>query len=121
MNIAFFLAAALAVFWTLVHVIIGGRQCERLLAADEHVSPVVRETMLLCWHMVSGFLFLTSAFLFIGAIGYPSFGVAGSVMAGVTALIGLLQAPIRKTSYAALPQGWLFVPVAVLGIWGFMG
>ncbi|MEQ9693505.1 hypothetical protein [Shimia sp. SDUM112013] len=121
MNFALFLAAALAGLWAAVHAVMGGRECAKPLSTDEHVLPIVRETMLLCWHLVTGFLVLTSLFLFFGALGNEGLGAAGTAMAGCVAVIGLLIVPIRKNSYAKLPQGWLFVPVAFLGLWGLMG
>ncbi|KJZ24212.1 hypothetical protein [Tritonibacter mobilis] len=53
MNVFLLSAAALAAVWTLVHGIVGGRQSARPLAADQQLIPVVRETVLLCWHLVT--------------------------------------------------------------------
>ena len=42
MNVFLLSAAALAAVWTLVHGIVGGRQCARPLAADQQLIPVIR-------------------------------------------------------------------------------
>lgn len=103
-------AAALAALWMLVHAFAGGRECARPLAREQQLPDAVRETMLLCWHMVTGFLGLMALFLFLGAVGAIGMAQEGIFMAAVAALVGLL-----------LPQGWLFVPVAGLGAWGLWG
>ncbi|MDC0656986.1 hypothetical protein N6L27_03130 [Leisingera sp. SS27] len=111
-------AAALAALWMLVHAVAGGRECARPLAQDRQLPDAARETMLLCWHMVTGFLGLMALFLFLGARGAAGMALAGTAMAAVAALIGLLLPLLRRAGYRLLPQGWLFVPVAGLGAWG---
>mgnify|MGYP001597571933 CR=1 FL=1 len=120
LSISILCAAILAGIWALVHLIIGGRQVERSLAADRSLEPVVRETMLYCWHLVTGFLMLMTVFLGLGAWGNLEMALAGTLMATSTAAIGIVLAPMRKISYVLLPEGWLFVPIAVLGCWGLM-
>ena len=121
MNVFLLSAAALAAVWTLVHGIVGGRQCARPLAADQQFIPVVRETVLLCWHLVTGALALMALFLCLGAFGRTDMALAGILLAAVTAGIGIAWPPLRGVSYGVLPQWWLFVPVVLLGAWGLWG
>lgn len=121
LSISILCAAILAGIWALVHLIIGGRQIERSLSSDQSLEPVVRETMLYCWHLVTGFLILMTVFLGLGAWGNETMALAGTLMATSTAMTGIVLAPMRKISYAMLPQGWLFVPIAALGSWGLLG
>ncbi|UWQ35916.1 hypothetical protein K3552_10245 [Leisingera aquaemixtae] len=114
-------ASLLAALWTGVHAIIGGRECAAPLARDRQLPDAVRETTLLCWHLVTGCLGLMAVFLFAGARGSAEMALAGTSMAAVIAATGLLMPPLRRVKYGLLPQGWLFVPVAALGAWGLWG
>ena len=79
---------------------------------------MVRDTAYLCWHMVSVALALMAALFLLGAWVSPHYAVAGTLLAGGFALVGVgLPLAIRQR-YAVLPQGWLFVPVVALGLWG---
>ncbi len=98
MNVFILSAAALAAVWTLVHGIVGGRQCARPLAADKRLIPVVRETVLLCWHLVTGALALMALFLCLGAFGRTDMALAGILLAAVTAGIGIAWPPLRGVS-----------------------
>lgn len=118
MQWSFLGASALAGLWMIVHAFIGGRECARPLAQDRQLPDTVRETMLLCWHMVTGFLGLMALFLLLGARGAEGMALAGTAMAAAAAAVGLLLPPLRRATYGLLPQGWLFVPVAALGAWG---
>ena len=89
-------AAALAAVWALVHALVGGRECERPLAAEEELPEVVRETMLLCWHLVTGFLGLMALFLWLGAQGRTDLALAGLLMALSAAAIGLVFPLLRR-------------------------
>ncbi|UWQ30116.1 hypothetical protein K3555_07265 [Leisingera sp. M527] len=114
-------ASALAALWMGVHACIGGRECAVPLAQDRQLPDVVRETTLFCWHLVTGYLGLMALFLFLGARGSADMALAGTALAAVTAAIGIVVPPLRRTGYGLLPQGWLFVPVAALGGWGLWG
>ncbi|KIC19127.1 MULTISPECIES: hypothetical protein [unclassified Leisingera] len=121
MQWSFLAAALLAALWMIVHAFVGGRECARPLAQDRQLPDVVRETTLLCWHLVTGCLALMALFLFLGARGYDGLALAGTAMAAMMAMVGLLLPPLRRAGYGLLPQGWLFVPVAALGAWGLAG
>ncbi|MBY6065303.1 hypothetical protein KUW17_01005 [Leisingera aquaemixtae] len=121
MQWSFLAAAFLAALWMIVHAFVGGRECARPLAQDRQLPDVVRETTLLCWHLVTGCLGLMALFLFLGARGAEGMAVAGTAMAAMMAAVGLLLPPLRRARYGLLPQGWLFVPVAALGAWGLAG
>lgn len=121
MQWSFLAASLLAALWMLVHAVAGGRECARPLAQDRQLPDVVRETTLLCWHLVTGCLGLMALFLFLGARGSEGLALAGTAMAAMMAAVGLLLPPLRRAGYGLLPQGWLFVPVAALGAWGLWG
>lgn len=114
-------ASALAGLWTGVHAIVGGRECAVPLAQDRNLPQVVRETNLLCWHLVTGYLALMALFLLLGALGSADMALAGVLMGAVTAAIGVLTPVLRRVSYSVVPQGWLFVPIALLGGWSLWG
>ena len=67
------------------------------------MSEVVRETMLLCWHLVSGYL--AQMALFLGARGQPGLALAGLMMATATVAIGVSFPLLRGKTYRLLPQG----------------
>ena len=69
------------------------------------MSEVVRETMLLCWHLVSGYLAQMALFLFLGARGQPGLALAGLMMATATVAIGVSFPLLRGKTYRLLPQG----------------
>lgn len=121
MNIYLTGAAGIAALWTVVHAVIGGRESERVLSKDTHLPALVRETMLLCWHMVTAFLGLMAVFLWFGAKGAEQMALAGLLMALAASGVGIVLAPLRGLSYRLLPQGWMFVPIAALSAWALWG
>lgn len=120
--IAFFAAAGLSALWAGVHLVLGGRQVAGPLRAtsDAALDPMARDTAWLCWHFVTGALILM-ALLFLGAALGGATGLSATALAATFALAGLILPPLMGQSYRVLPQGWLFVPVAALGLWGMLG
>ncbi len=114
-------AAILSGLWAGVHTFVGGRECERPLAADETLAPVVRETMRMCWHMITGVLILMAVFFAAAYFEVAGFALAGTALALVFVVAGVGFAPLNGLSYRLVPQGWLFVPVLALGLWGLVG
>lgn len=107
-------AAALSALWALVHTFVGGRKvAEPLKAAELEVMP--KEVMLLCWHFVTGLLVLHAAFWVLALAN--AFWVAPATLTAIMiSCIGVAGPPLRGQSYAVVPQGWLFVPIAAIGI-----
>jgi hypothetical protein len=117
----FLAAAALSALWTVVHLFMGGAQVAGPLRQSRDLPAMVRDTAYLCWHLVSITLAIMAGLLLAAGLGAS--GAAGLAMAGVAlaagfAAIGILLPLGIGAGYARLPQGWLFVPVAGLGLWG---
>lgn len=111
-------AAFLSLLWTLVHVVLGGAQVERPLARAP-LPAAVRETAVMVWHMISAVLIVLTGLLGWAAwSGDGTAAVAGGLLAAALCLSGLGTALLRRTGFALLPQGWLFLPVAALAFAG---
>lgn len=109
----------MAGLWLAVHLVAGGAQVVRPLRASTDLDPVVRDTQYLCWHFTSAALAAIAAFFLIAAwFGSAAFAGAGVILSAAIAVTGLVLTPLIGQSYASLPQGWLFVPVGLLGAAG---
>jgi hypothetical protein len=94
----------------------GGKEIMRPALGPSGLSPVVRDTLYICWHYTTVSIAMIAA-LFIWA------GVSLNMMAAATAtalatafsLVGIALVLRQGARYRDLPQGWLFVPVAGLG------
>ena len=120
-SLYFWLAGASSAVWFAVHFFIGGRDIARPLMQARAIDPVVRHTQYLCWHFTSVTIATMAGFFFWSAYSEISaFAAAATVLAlgfvvvGVGLVIGL------KESHFKLPQGWLFLPVAGLGLFGLL-
>jgi len=100
-----------------LHLWLGGREVARPLLSTEGLLPVVRYTTYYCWHLVTIVLYMM-------AIGFgASAFLSGSrllvaflaVTAAAFSLWGFALVAIHRRSLAELPQGLLFLPVAVFG------
>jgi len=119
--LAFALAAALSTAWFLVHLFLGGKQIARPLLDNTTLAPIVRDTQYLCWHLTTAGI-AVQAILFALAIvlNTPAYAVAGTLLAASFAVTGIAIPPAVGQRFKAMPQGWLFVPVAVLGVIGLL-
>ena len=119
MQIFFFHAAAgLSLLWAFVHLIMGGREVARpLLVAD--LPPVVIYTSYLCWHYVTGALFLLAVLFLLAGFGYGT-GLSATLLAGVFVGVGVVIPVATGQGFKLLPQGLLFVPNTALGIAGLL-
>ncbi|MEM9584700.1 MAG: hypothetical protein AAGA08_16440 [Pseudomonadota bacterium] len=108
-------AAALAALWLLVHFIIGGREVARPLRMNTELPDIVRVTMWMCWHMVTACIALL-ALLPILALqtDLPGLMIAALLLAIAFSLAGIAAQFFLRVKLSLLPQGWLFVPVALL-------
>ncbi|RVT85767.1 hypothetical protein DXV76_08455 [Rhodobacteraceae bacterium CCMM004] len=71
----------------------------------------------MCWHVVTAVMALLPLLLLAAVwLGEPALAAAGTALAGALALAGVIAAPALSVSYRVLPQGFLFVPVAALGL-----
>ncbi|MCH2076217.1 MAG: hypothetical protein MK180_04920 [Rhodobacteraceae bacterium] len=117
--IPFLIASALSFLWAAVHLFVGGRDTAApLRAAPLELAP--RATVWMCWHFVSVTLVLMGGFFLAAAFGETALGLAATMLAGAFVGIGLWAKGEMDVSFAELPQGWLFVPVAILRAVGLL-
>ena len=116
-----FAAAGLSALWLIIHLVLGGREIAAPMLASESLPAVVRDTQYLCWHFTSvaigamTVLFATAAITEDLAYAIAATGLAfGFFVVGVGLVIKIGAAHRR------VPQGWLFLPVAALGLLGLM-
>jgi len=102
-----------------LHLTLGGREVARPLLAAEALDPVVRYTSYYCWHLVTIVLYAMAA-----GFGAAAILPGGSLLVGFLtisacafSLWGFVLVAVHSRSFAELPQGLLFLPVAVLGLW----
>ena len=121
LNIPFLAAGILSFAIWGIHTFAGGAAIARPLLAVE-LDSVVKYTQYYCWHIVTIVLLAVAL-----AFTYSAFrtdandlGWVMTVLAAAFALWGLLLPPFVRQAYSQLPQGWLFVPVALLGLWGLL-
>ncbi len=111
----FFAAGGLSALWLVVHVIIGGRDIVRPALASG-LSPVVRDTLYICWHYTTASIALMAAlFIWAGVSPNVTGAAIALALAAAFAIVGIVLVLRQGGRYRDLPQGWLFVPVAVLG------
>lgn len=117
----FLIAGGLSLVWLGVHLLVGGRQVAGPLMSADDLEPVVRTTQYLCWHYVSFMLAAMAGLFFATAAGAGAgLALSATITAAGFTLLGLAMAPILKTGYGTLPQGWLFLPITLLGAAGLL-
>lgn len=117
----FWAAAGLAALWCGVHLFMGGREVARPLRASPDLDPVVRDTQYLCWHFTTlSIACMAGFFAWAAASGQTAFAVAGTVLAAGFVLTGVSLVMAMGARHSDLPQGWLFAPVAALGVAGLV-
>ncbi|MFK7861184.1 MAG: hypothetical protein AB8B64_20375 [Granulosicoccus sp.] len=105
-----------------IHTFLGGPSIARPLLSATDLGAVPKWTQYYCWHLVT----ITLAAMAVG-LGYAAFvpeahdvALLISFLALLFALFGLLL-PLRAgVTYAEMPQGFLFLPVAGLAFVGVM-
>ncbi|MEM7440376.1 MAG: hypothetical protein AAF393_12310 [Pseudomonadota bacterium] len=117
--IPLFLASGLTALWMGVHLFAGGPQIAAPLRNSTELPSVARDTAYLCWHFVSVTLGLMAAFFGLAAMtGQPGLAMAATLLAAGFTVIGIGLPSAIGQKWRVLPQGWLFLPVTVLGLWG---
>ena len=120
-NLIFGAAGALAALWFVVHLFIGGRQIARPLLEAHTLNPLVRHTQYLCWHFTTVAIAGMAIFFGMAAMtGTTAFATSATVLAGGFVVAGVGLVVSLGESHARLPQGWLFLPVAALGVMGHL-
>ncbi|MGY3437129.1 MULTISPECIES: hypothetical protein [unclassified Marinovum] len=60
-----------------------------------------------------------AGFFALDAFGITSgLALAATALSAAFMLLGIIGIPMIGQSYRRVPQGWLFVPTTVLGLWG---
>lgn len=117
----FFAAAGLAALWLVIHLFAGGRDTARPLLDSVELSPVVRDTLYICWHFVTVSLALMAGlFVWAGLSGQTAPALAATALAAAFSLVGIGLVLRQGSNHLQVPQGWLFVPVAGLGCAGLL-
>ena len=118
-DLFFLLAAALSALWCAVHLFAGGAQIADPLRRSTTLDPIVRDTQYLCWHLTTVSL-AALALLFLAATAIPAHGLSGTLLAAAFLVTGLWVARRTGQPLSRLPQGLLFLPVALLGLAGVL-
>ena len=114
-------AGILSAVWLMVHLTAGERDVARPLLQSKELDSVVRETQYLCWHFTSLSIACISGFFFWSAMmSNTALAVAGVVLSVGFSVVGIGLVLLRGSKHLELPQGWLFVPVALLGLGGLL-
>jgi len=120
-SILFGFAGALAALWLAVHTFIGGRQIARPIVQAKELSPVVRHTQYLCWHFTTvAIAAMAASFFLAAATGLTAYATSATILAMGFFVVGVGLVLSLGEAHARLPQGWLFLPVAGLGLAGLL-
>ncbi|WP_428642788.1 hypothetical protein [Roseibium sp.] len=120
MNIFLLIAAGLSAGVCLIHTFLGGREIAVPLLQAADLAPVPKYVSYFCWHIVTIALAAIAAMFAFAAMRPDSLELAWAAtgLTGAICLLGLAVPPMKKQTYAHMPQGWLFLPITVLGAIG---
>lgn len=108
-------SAALILAWFLVHTFVGGAEVAGPLRGSDLPISVMAPAWMV-WHMVAGLLlFLAVLFVWAAQKGSDDMMRVAAAISAVLAGAGLISAPLTGAGFGLLPQGFLFVPPALLG------
>ena len=114
-------AAVLAGLWCFVHLIMGGREVAQPLLAAASLDPMVRHVQYICWHFTSVTIALMATFFALAYVtGVAAYAVCGLLLSTGFVVVGIGLVVKLGLSHSKHPQGWLFVPVALLGLGGVL-
>ncbi|GAB5480570.1 MAG: hypothetical protein Pars92KO_03270 [Parasphingorhabdus sp.] len=115
------LAAIISAIWFGVHLFMGGREIARPLRQSVELDPLVRDVQYLCWHFTTVSIAAMSLFFFLAYfLGQQPYAVAGTILAAGFTLTGIGLVSAIGQSHRKAPQGWLFAPITLLGLWGLL-
>lgn len=121
MNRTLLLAAALAAFTFLVHLLVGTKEIAAPLFASS-LAPELRNLLYACWHLVSCALALSVVAFWLGARAGAAAGTRAMVVfvAVMWLSFGVVFIAVgaRTGMLFTLPQWTLLLPVGALGLWG---
>lgn len=120
MNTFFGVAALLSAAVFLIHTFLGGRTIAVPLLKAKDLHPVPKLTSYYCWHIVT----ITLAII-AGMFAYAAYSTDGIDLGWTATLLTLgycllgLWVPVRNNQkYQNMPQGWLFLPIVIMGVLG---
>lgn len=116
-----FMAAALSAAWFIVHTFVGGPQVIGPLRQSTDLPKLVIAILWMVWHMVT-LVILVMAVAFLLAAMWQSRGLAlaGTALSAALCLAGVVIIPAAGLRYTEAPQGWLFLPGALLGLYALL-
>lgn len=123
MNSLLLFASFLSLLVCLLHTFAGGRAIAVPLLKAQDLHPVPKYVTYFCWHIVTIVLAMLSILFVVAGFRPQSLELAW-VATALTAsffLLGLAVPPIKKQKYKDMPQGWLFLPILILGALGSVG
>lgn len=121
MNYFFLIAGIVSFIWFLVHFILGGKEVAAPLLSKNGLSELQTAVLYYCWHLVSFLIFAKSAaYFYLSVFGEHNLALAifNISFSFIFSAWGIYLPPKSDLSYKIMPQGWLFVPVFLLGILG---
>lgn len=122
MNIWLTTAGGLSVLIGFIHIFGGGPTVAKPLLDAKDIEPTAKYVNYYCWHLVTiGIFLMALLLLWPGAFnGSQDLAIVGSIMAGLYTIWGLALPKMVGQSYLQMPQGWFFLPVALLSVVGIM-
>ena len=120
-TILFTVAGLIAALWFFYHLIAGRKEVVIPMRKTPAIDPIVRDTLHLVWHFVTASLaFLASLFLLAAVKSSNDFAMAGTILAWGFTIVGTTLVLNLGGRFRDLPQGLLFLPIALLGTAGLV-
>ncbi|ERP87683.1 hypothetical protein Q669_13045 [Labrenzia sp. C1B10] len=123
MNGLLLAAAGLSAAVCLLHTFAGGRTIAVPLLKASDLHPVPKYVAYYCWHIVTIVLAMIAVMFAVAGMRAESLdlGLVATVLTASFCLLGLAVPPLKKQKYSQMPQGWLFLPIVLLGGLGILG
>ncbi|MEM0898790.1 MAG: hypothetical protein AAGI92_02435 [Pseudomonadota bacterium] len=113
-----YVSAALSTLWFSAHTFVGGREIINPLMASKDLNKTTRAVLRMVWHMVTLTLLLMAILFALAAItASREFTIAATALSAVICIAGIVTIPLSGTSFKEAPQGWLFLPSTLLGLY----
>jgi surface polysaccharide O-acyltransferase-like enzyme len=122
MDFWFLAAGGLSFAITLLHLFAGGPAIAAPLLAAKELDATAKYVNYYCWHLVSISLALMAATFLWSGLNADAWeaAVLGTVMAGAFCIWGIALVIIKQLRFRDVPQGWFFLPIAAMGVYGFL-
>ena len=108
-----------AITWG-IHTFLGGRSIAKPLLAAEDLRDTPKYTQFYCWHIVTILLAAMAGGLIYAAFipGADDLALLVAGLAVALAVWGLILPRAVGQSFAEMPQGFLLLPIGLLGLAG---